>query len=421
MRLRVVAACAAPVLCSTFGCGSDGPPSTSTPSPFSLTVSAPGPNGPAPFGGAFVALDRADGSRSEAATGSDGRVAFDGVDVQSGTYSFTVAAPGYVAITNANVGQLGDWRLTLTPFGEDESLLDVTGIVHGKSNPDHFVSVTTSAPSSIGFDGIGPEYAIRVRGGAFTAFVTEYWYGPGLSSSQGESLAFVSWASYSMSAAAGANVVDLTLPGSGQPPQGSSALVGQSLLPRTGTGTMSVPSTMHGASGHLRVTSDQSDGSAFLGGATSVVAAPNGSDLVYEAEYIVPSGTSVSTTYWLALNDSYSYAYRDLAPSGPVSLVDPPSLASPLPLYGDLAVRSGASSAVLSVAVASDDSSIGWRIFDAGGSSGTLRMPKLPSGIDPREVLGTGRVTARAVVCVPDAAGKCSDVGVSAASDLVAQ
>jgi hypothetical protein len=177
---------------------------------------------------------------------------------------------------------------------------------------------------------------------------------------------------------------------------------------------------MHGARGALRVSSRESDGNAFQGGPTRVALAPDGVNLQYESEFVSFPGTSLLTTYWAYLADAYSYAYRDAAPQGDVTLIDPPSMASPQPIYGVLSMQSESANGSSFVEIARDDSSIVWRVFDQGMGSAALRMRKLPSAIDPRTVLGTGRITARPAVCRRDAStGRCSELAVGAAVDLV--
>jgi hypothetical protein len=385
-------------------------------------VSVPGAGGPVVFAGASVALDRPDGSRSEALTDTGGRVTFDGIGVSRGTFSFTVATPGYVAVTSANMSQVGDWNVTLAPFGDNTSLVDVTGTVVGKSNADHFVFVSAAEPSSVSFEGVGPVYTIRVAPAVgFTAVVAEGWYGPAPSSPQGSAFEFLSWAGYAICPAGGASVVDLILPGAPPTSLAADVLTGYPLMPLKGSGTLRVPPSMHGAGGGLRVSSQESSGSAFQGAATLVALAPNNVDLHYESEYVlVAGGRAPITTYWVTRADAYSYAYRLTGPTEDVDFLDPPVLASPQMLYGGLPVQNVQPGLELSVNIATDDSSVVWRIFNQGMPSDELRMPKLPSSIDPRIVLGTGSVTARAYECRLDpSTNRCTELAASASAELV--
>jgi hypothetical protein len=172
--------------------------------------------------------------------------------------------------------------------------------------------------------------------------------------------------------------------------------------------------------GGLRVTSTESNGNGFLGAATRIEPTSDGLALQYDSEYVSPGSTSFQTTYWLELGDTWSYAYRSSQPTGDVGLIDPPALDSPLPLYGSLPVRNPAQGAEVLVNVAVDDSSVVWRVYSQGSPDEPFRLPKLPSAIDPRTVLGTGRVTARPLACMRDqSTGRCTVLGVGAAADLV--
>lgn len=48
-----------------------------------------------------------------------------------------------------------------------------------------------------------------------------------------------------------------------------------------------------------------------------------------------------------------------------------------------------------------------------------MHIPKLPSTIDPRLVLGTGEVTVAPEVCVPGSDGFCAQYAVGAPATLV--
>lgn len=147
---------------SLVGAGCTGPSNAdSLDSQFSLTVMG----GTVPLAGAAVAVDTADGARHEATTGGDGTARFSGLALDKGPFSFTVAASGYAAVSNLGLTQPGAWQITLTPFGEDPTWVDVSGVVQGKQDADHFVEVSASIPST-NFDGLGPQYALRVQPGS---------------------------------------------------------------------------------------------------------------------------------------------------------------------------------------------------------------------------------------------------------------
>jgi hypothetical protein len=383
-----------------------------------VSASAPGGQS-APLAGAFVALDPAQGARTETVTDSVGTATFPNVDVSPGPFAFTVAAPGYVAVSNLNMNQTGSWQLTLQPLASDEALVDVTGIVRGKSDPDYVIDVTTTSATSLGFSGIGPEYAVRVAQDApFVAIVAELSRGPAPSSPQGSSTVFHEWASFPLGPFTTTTVVGLLLPGASASP---GSIAGQSLVPLTGSGTIGVPPGLKGATGGLRVTSVESNGNAFQGAATRIEPTADGLTLQYDSEYVsLPGSASLETTYWLGLGDTFSYAYQSSAPTADVSLIDAPALDSPLPLYGSLPVRNRAAGAEVLVNVSVDDATIVWRVFSQGSADEPFRLPKLPSAIDPRTVLGTGRVTARPIACMRDAStGRCTFLAVGAAAELV--
>ncbi len=400
---------------TALGCGGDDGGSSGA--SFTLQVSAPGTTGTVPLPGAVVAVDQADGSRSEASTGSDGSVTIGGIDLSQGAFSFTVAAAGYVAVSSLHHTQAGGWRITLSRLGSVGSGVALTGIVRGKSEPDHFIAVSTTAAST-NFSGVGPEYSLRVPANEpFHAIVAEYGYGPAPRSAQGSSLVFFGWSTFPVRTGPEASILDLVLPGGTA--AAAPSVTGQALQPTTASGTLVVPGPMSGARGALRVSSQESNQAAYLGAGTLIDLASTGTDLHYDAEYVSPPGSSLTTEYWISLDDAYSYAFRNAPPGNDVSFIDPPSLASPLSLYGPLPVGNPALGTQVWINIERDDRTVVWRVY--GGESGAFHMPKLPSAIDPRTVLGTGRVTARPENCRPDASGQlCSEFALGAAADLVA-
>jgi hypothetical protein len=402
------------VLGVALGCGGDDDASPGA--SFTLQVSAPAPTGSVPLPGAVVAVDQADGSRKEGSTGPDGSVTIAGIDLSQGAFSFTVAAAGYIAVSSLHHTQAGAWRITLARLGSADSGVALTGIVRGKRQADHFLAVSTTA-SSTTFSGVGPEYSLHVPANQpFQAIVAEYGYGPAPRSAQGSGLTFFGWSTFPVRTGPQASVLDLVLPG-GTAAEAPS-VTGQSLEPSTASGTLLVPRTMTGARGALRVSSHESNQTAYLGAGTLIDLASNGTDLHYDAEYVSPPGSSLTTEYWISLDDTYSYAFRDAPPGNDVSLIDPPNLASPLSLYGSLPLANPTLGTQAWINIERDDRTVVWRVY--GGESGGFHMPKLPSAIDPRTVLGTGRMTARPQNCRLDASGKlCSEIALGASADLV--
>jgi hypothetical protein len=398
-----------------LGCGGgdDGPTGDS----FTLRVSAPAPTGTVPLAGAVVAIDQGDGSRSEGSTGPDGVVTVGGIDLSKGAFSFTVAAPGYVAVSSLHHTRAGGWQITLARLGSADSGVPLTGMVLGKSESDHFIEVSTTTSSAV-FSGVGPEYSIRVPAHeSFQTVVAEFWNGPAPRSAQGSSLVFFGWSSFAVAAVSQPSVIDLVLPGGTA--AAATSITGQPLVPSRASGKLIVPATMTGASGGLRVSSQESDQTAYLGAGTRVDLAFNQLDLDYEAEYVTPSSSSLTTTYWIGLDDAYSYAFRDAPPGLEVALMDPPKLPSPLALYGELPLVNPTLGTRAWINIERDDRTVVWRVY--GAESGSLHMPKLPSAIDPRTVLGTGRVTARPQTCRLDASGqRCSEAALGASADFVA-
>jgi hypothetical protein len=400
---------------AALGCGGDASPSGDS---FTLHVSSGGANGKLPLVGASVAVDQGDGSRSEGSTGGDGVVTVPGIDLSKGPFSFTVAAAGYVAVSSLHHTKAGGWQITLSALASGDSGVPLTGMVRGKTDPDHFIEVSTTA-SSTTFSGIGPEYSIRVSGNdSMQAIVAEYGDGPAPKSAQGTSLTFFEWASFAVGRVSQPSVLDLVFPQA--MPGATASIAGQSLLPLKASGTLLVPTVMLGARGGLRVSSQASDRTAFLGAAKRIDLATNVVDLDYEAEYVNPSGSSSLTTeYWIGLDGAYSYAFRDAPPGESVSLMSPPKMPSPLPLYGELFLSNPTPDAQAWIDIERDDRTIVWRVY--GLVPGDARMPRLPSAIDPRTVLGTGRITARPQTCRLDTSGqRCSEVGLGAPADLVA-
>ncbi len=386
--------------------------------PFTLQVLGLDSTGENPISGAAVAVDRADGSRTEGTTSVDGMVSFDHVN-GAGPFAFTVAAAGYVAVSTLDVTQGGSWKITLVPFGADPSWVDLTGLVEEKKEVDHSVVVSATVPSSV-FNGSGPEYSLRMASQPASLIVVEVAQGPAPSTPQGTTTTFVQWAQFSVDPSASSSV-DLALPGSDA---GAPAVTGESMMPMSSEGTLAVPASLKGASGNVRVSSDTSSGSAFLGGATSVELAPDGVHLDYTAEYVDPSlGDTLQTTYSVGFGDLWSFAETSGPPGGDIEFLDPPSLASPQTLYGALPVKGVAPGLVEIVQVEADDTSVVWRVFKQGTSNDTgMSLPRLPSAIDPRIVLGTGRVSAVPEVCKPDpASGRCTQWAQGIPADLVAR
>ncbi len=385
--------------------------------PLTVTVLVPdGAGSSAPLTGAAVALDRGDGSRSEGITDRDGAVTFEHAN-GAGVFAFTVASAGYVAITNLGVTEVGTWTVTLSPLGTDPTWVDLTGVVQGKKDVDHELVVSATVPASV-FDGVGPQYSLRVPPEPLSLVVCELTAGPAPTTNQGVTTTFVTWAQFAVNPLTG-TLVDLALPGS-QPTL--FGVAGQSLMPATGTGTLIVPKSMKGAEGNVRVSNATSSGSAFLGGATSVELAPDNVNLAYTAEYVAPTQVDdLQTVYELHAGSAWSYAEADGPPAGDMAFLDPPSLASPQPLYGSLPVQGDFQGLVEIVDIETDDTSVVWRVFNQGLSNDPgMRLPRLPSSIDPRVILGTGRVSAIPEACKLDSAkGLCTEWAIGTPSDLV--
>ncbi len=385
--------------------------------PVTITVVAPDATGtPAPLPGAAVALDRGDGSRAEGITGGDGSFTFDHAN-GGGAFAFTVAAAGYVAVTNLGLTEVGNWKVTLSPIGADPTWVDLTGVVQGKKDVNHDLVISATGPSSV-FDGVGPEYSLRVPPAPMSLVVCELTAGPAPTTMQGLTTTFVTWAQFAVNPLTG-TLVDLALPGTDPSLFGAG---GQSLMPATSTGTLMVPMSMKGAQGNVRVSNATSSGSAFLGGATSVELGPDNLNLAYSAEYVVPTQVDdLQTRYELYVGSARSFAEADGVPGGDIGFLDPPSLASPQPLYGSLPVQGDFGAFVEIINIERDDENVVWRVFnqDASNHPGA-RMPKLPSSIDPRIVLGTGRVSAIPEVCNADpTTGRCTQWADGTPADLV--
>jgi hypothetical protein len=399
------------------GCGSSGP-SDGGPlsSRFSLTVSGAMDLGTAPIPGAAVAVDTADGARHEATTDSDGTATFSGLDLGTGPFSFTVAAPGYVAVSSLGLTQPGGWQITLRPFGNDPTWIDVSGVVRGRRDADDFVQVSASVPSTT-FDGLGAQYAIRVeRDVPFNLVVAELTYGSAAVSARGRTVLFTAWAEWTHPAVTGVTNLDLVMPGGSS----SGGAVGESLMPSTAQGTLFVPPSLAGARGSIFVSNQNSSGSMFAGAATRMTLNPDTADIDYEVEW-VSAAVDLVTTYGLSVGGASSYVRSTGMPTGGdiVNFLDPPSVSSPLSMSKDVVVSQVAPGAAVSLNIVRDDLSTGWRVFQQGSSASTIHIPKLPSAIDPRLVLGTGEVTVAPEVCVAGADGFCSGYAAGAPATLV--
>ncbi|MBV9948628.1 MAG: carboxypeptidase regulatory-like domain-containing protein [Myxococcales bacterium] len=409
------------VLPGVGGCfGSDRPPPDNPPVhvSLSLTILSSGPSGAkAPVPDVSVAVDQADGTRLEHATDRNGVVTFD-VDISPGNYDFTIAAPGYVAVSELGVPNGGSATLTLERFGEDPTWTEIGGIVRGKSDPDHGLLVSPTVPGTV-FDGPGPNYALRVgAAGPFSLVAAELAPGPSSATQAGDTLVFTSWAEFAGLSASAVGKADLDLPGVAGAP---GDVLGQSLRPIVTSGTFVVPEGMSGSAGHLLVSTRESGGAAFLGAATSVEARPDGT-LAYTAEYVTPAGAATPyTTYWLTLGGASSFSVVMGPPVGAQTFIQPPTLPSPQPLYGPLPIESGDPSRAASIDVVRDGNTVAWRVFRGAPQPTPVhwRLPKLPSAVDPRLVLGTGRISAVPVVCVAATDGTCRQFAEGAAADLV--
>jgi hypothetical protein len=423
------APCALLAMALVLGCGDGDHLPAATGSSFTIHVFAPdsnarddvaGVNGKIPFAGAAVALDRADGVRFEELTDITGRVVFDNVDVSKGAFAFTVAAPGYVAISDVNLRQAGNWELTLAPRGSTggtDSRVVLDGIVRGKSNADHTVTISTTVGAS--FNGSGPEYSMRVPTNQhFTAIVTEIGYGPAPKTVQGSSKTYFGWTSFWMGPFHEPSIVDLVLPG-GKRVDDPPSVVGHSLVPSTASGTLMVPPTLEGASGGMYI-SDRDLGGLSLGGATRVDLASDHLNLDYVAEYVsLPGATSPKTTYWLQLGDAVSWATREELPGGTIDFISPPMLPPSLPMYGDFPIRGRTQDTEVWVEIQSTDGNRLWSVYNYGTVNDRLWLPHLPSLVDAPSIFGEGDPLARAVACRVDETGDiCVDSARSAAAYL---
>jgi hypothetical protein len=170
------------------------------------------------------------------------------------------------------------------------------------------------------------------------------------------------------------------------------------------------------------ITTVESNGSAYLGEVTSVT--QDGDSLDFTAAYVEPStDQTLEILYELSSNGAYS-SYRAasaVAPSVGVFL-DPPLLPSPSPLYGtlDFGGFDGPADAKTWVDILGDDETTVWHLYNEGAPGAALRMPKLPSAIDPRVILGTGSVVAVPEVCDAQPDGYCLSWSRGTPAELVA-
>jgi hypothetical protein len=362
-----------------------------------------------PVPGAAVAVDRADGSREEGLTGADGTFSASNVN-GAGPFSFTVAALGFVAVSRLGATQGGPWSVTLSPLGQDPAMVDVAGVVRGKSDPNHQLVVSATTPSTR-FDGTGPEYTLRVAPGQSVFVVSEQTWGPAPATPRGTTVDFTSWTQFMVDPTLPSEL-NLALPGADT----VGATAGESLTPQTASGTLQVPLSMSGATGGLEVTNQDSGWRAFLGGAQSIAVLPNGTDLTYDAQYVTPVADLV-TVYWLERAGAWSYA-RGTTPGDNPTFLDPPSLSSPQPLFGSLPVKGMQPNLATRVNILRDDLTTVWEVFPSAGMG--ITVPKLPSGIAASDVLGTGRIAAVPENCEVDTAtGSCSRWALGAPADLV--
>jgi hypothetical protein len=395
------------------GCSSSGG------TPFTLTVSQIVRGQEVPLPGASVALDEGNGARFERTTGADGTATFQYVDLSLGPFAFTAASPGFVAISDLGLTQTGTWNVTLAPLGDDPSWADVAGAIDGKKDDNDGLWVSANVPSTT-FEGSGPEYAIRVAPSQqpFTIVVAELAAGPAPASPAEVGVAFQQWAAFQAPAPDGVLALPLSLPGGTAGPG-----TGESLAPVQVQGTFAVPAGMAGADGYVAVTTAASGESVILGAQTSVVAGSAGA-LDYTAEYVAPTGETLETVYSLAASGASSFVLQDGPPAqGPtIQFLAPPSLPSLLTLYGRLPITNADPSLQLRAFVQTDGEQIVWRVYDEGAAHDSMRLPELPSGIDPRIVLGTGDITVSPEVCELDASTqRCSRWAVGAPAELLAQ
>ncbi len=127
------------------------------------------------------------------------------------------------------------------------------------------------------------------------------------------------------------------------------------------------------------------------------------------------------TRYELYVGSARSFAEAPGVPGGDVAFLDPPTLASPQQLYGPLPVQGDFGAFAEIINIERDDENVVWRVFNQAASNGpAARLPRLPSAIDPRVILGTGRVSAIPEVCNADpTTGRCTQWADGAPADLV--
>jgi hypothetical protein len=176
---------------------------------------------------------------------------------------------------------------------------------------------------------------------------------------------------------------------------------------------------MAGANGSIFVSNAGSSGSMFLGAATSMTADPDTADIDYGVEWVSPDGEQLVMTYALSLGDASSYVRTTQFPASSVTFLDPPSVNSPLSMSADIVVSHVAPGAAVRLNILRDDRSPGWQVFLQGNSASAIHIPKLPSAIDPRLVLGTGEVTVAPEQCVAGPDGFCAQYATGAPATLV--
>jgi hypothetical protein len=247
-----------------------------------------------------------------------------------------------------------------------------------------------------------------------TLVVAELTYGSETVSARGRTVLFKEWAQFTLPAVTDVTILDLVMPGDSS----SDGAAGESLMPSTAQGMLFVPPSLGGARGSIFVSNASSSGSMFLGAATRMTVNPDTADIDYEVEWVSPVDDLV-TTYGLSVGGASSYVRStDLPGGGSVNFLDPPSVNSPLSMSADIVVSHVAPGADVRLNIVRDDLSTGWRVFQPGGSA-TMHIPKLPSAIDPRLVLGTGEVTVVPQVCVAGPDGFCAQYATGAPATLV--
>jgi hypothetical protein len=303
------------------------------------------PGEPVAAPGVVVAFDAPDGTRSEAPTGSDGRVTFDVTDWSAGTASLTAYAAGRQMVSRVGITAAdGEVDLVLNRLGDPTGFVALSGTAANVAGTDESLAISATVPNVIYGSNdtyMGSDWHIHVPTGTACTIVATQRTSGTVPSGRGFTQD-VGWALVEQAAVG----VDTSVP---------LDYVADAATPTTVSGSFALParaaSPLHGprSYGWVTVSSGASQGTGIFGITIAIEINADGTGLDYEMAYLQPAGvTDPRTCYFLTANGQgggqQSWTCEDGWPTGGAhepELLDAPVLrlstggttADPQPLF----------------------------------------------------------------------------------------